>query len=592
MLVWLILTVFLSCLLPANSLECLHCEDVIHPSDCSTSTTCSEDDMCMTQEINMGGERRFKLSCHSKRQCNAIMGSSGLSVTFCMDCCDSNKCNNQLCSAAPTTTMLPTTTTIKPTQRPYISTDHSSITTRWGTRLKIFCYGHNVDLVQVQMQIGSLHGHKIAIPTTNSPTPHVFITPQSDMYIICTGYIHLKAVTTTNIAITVTGDKPHFAHARQVISLHEGEDHALICSPQGFPTPVVTWHYARLAGHMRTIGHNLQIYKMNSKMAGKYTCTAHNYFGSTSTEYIIQYIPPETTTASATTLATTTVFMIPPLITLQQKLVIPEGKSSSVVACQVQGFPTPTVTWDTFDHKFPSNVQIHGPYLIIHNAGVYDSNTYFCKATNPAGTDIKFVHVIVNHTVKPTTLRPHIPPVISSTQIVEVRYGSSVTLNCNATGYPEPQITWHAHHKTIHQKTLQISNATFDDNALYLCIAINDAGQTQANTVVSVTGDAPQITVPPSSAVKHSGEIQSFLCEATGNPQPTITWSYTSYLHTSSRDSHTMPSHVTSSDGGRIQLTHIRDSGILKCTATNPYGTVSAHANILMSNRNDLVVGR
>ncbi|CAG2202381.1 HMCN [Mytilus edulis] len=501
------------------ALECLHCEDVIHPSDCSTSTTCSEDD-----------------------QCNAIMGSSGLSFTFCMDCCDSNKCNNQLCSTAPTTTMLPTTTTIKPTQRPYISTNHSSITTRWGTKLKIFCYGHNVEQVKMQKRIGSLHGHKSAIPTNNSSTPHAYITPQSNMYIICTGFIHQKAVTTTNIAITVTGDKPHFAHARQVISLHEGEDHTLACSPQGFPTPVVTWHYARLAGHMRTIAHNLHIYKMNSEMAGKYTCTAHNYFGSTSTEYIIQYIPPETTTASATTLATTTAFMIPPIITLQQKLVIPEGKPSSVVACQVQGFPTPTVTWDTFDHKFPSNVQIHGPYLIIHNAGVYDSNTYFCKATNPAGTDIKFVHVIVNHTVKPTTLRPHIPPVISSTQIVEVRYGSSVTLNCNATGYPEPQITWHAHHKTIHHKTLPISHATLDDNGLYLCIAINDAGQTQANTVVSVTGDAPQITVPPSSAVKHSGEIQSFLCEATGNPQPTITWSYTSvskqtmYVRTATRN--------------------------------------------------------
>lgn len=57
------------------------------------------------------------------------------------------------------------------------------------------------------LMIYMFQGHKIAIPTTNSPTPHVFITPQSDMYIICTGYIHLKAVTTTNIAITVTGGK-------------------------------------------------------------------------------------------------------------------------------------------------------------------------------------------------------------------------------------------------------------------------------------------------------------------------------------------------------------------------------------------------
>ncbi|CAC5399595.1 HMCN [Mytilus coruscus] len=430
--------------------------------------------------------------------------------------------------------MLPTTTSVKPTQRPYISTNHSSITTRWGSRLKIFCYGHNVDQVHMQMQIGSLHGHISSIPTNNSLTPHAYITPQSDMFVICTGYIHHKAVTTTHIAITVTGDKPHFAHTRQLISLHEGEDHTLTCTPQGFPTPVVTWNYARKLQQL--------LRPLFQKM---------------------------------------TTFMIPPIITLQQKLIIPEGKPSSIVTCQVQGFPTPSVTWETFDHKFPSNVQVHGQYLIIHNAGVYDGNTYFCKATNPAGTDIKFIHVIVNHTVKPTTVRPHVPPVISSSPIVEVKYGSSVTLNCNATGYPEPQITWHAHHKTIHHKTLLISRATLDDDGLYLCIAINDAGQTQANTVVSVTGDAPYITASPSSAVKHSGGIQSFRCAATGNPQPNITWSYTSYLHTGS---HTMPSHVTSSDGRGIQLTNIQDSGKLTCTASNPYGTVSAHANILMSN--------
>lgn len=50
-------------------------------------------------------------------------------------------------------------------------------------------------------------GHKSAIPTNNSSTPHAYITPKSNMYIICTGFIHQKAVTTTNIAITVTGGK-------------------------------------------------------------------------------------------------------------------------------------------------------------------------------------------------------------------------------------------------------------------------------------------------------------------------------------------------------------------------------------------------
>ena len=42
--------------------------------------------------------------------------------------------------------------------------------------------------------------------------------------------------------------------------------------------------------------------------------------------------------------------------------------------------------------------------------------------------------------------------------------------------------------KTIRQKVLEIPHATLKDNELYICLATNDAGQSQASTALSVTG--------------------------------------------------------------------------------------------------------
>ena len=46
-----------------------------------------------------------------------------------------------------------------------------------------------------------------------------------------------------------------------------------------------------------------------------------------------------------------------------------------------------------------------------------------------------------------------------------------------------------------------------------------------------------------------------------------------------------MPQHKIGSDGMSIKLTNIHDSGMVKCTAQNPYGSVNAQANILMQDR-------
>ena len=60
-------------------------------------------------------------------------------------------------------------------------------------------------------------------------------------------------------------------------------------------------------------------------------------------------MPPHITTPQQTATVGTTEFVIKPNIALQETIIIPEGKASTVIHCQAHGYPKPTVTWDTID---------------------------------------------------------------------------------------------------------------------------------------------------------------------------------------------------------------------------------------------------
>ncbi|XP_033724987.1 uncharacterized protein LOC117314974 [Pecten maximus] len=84
-----------------RGLKCFHCDDVMHPDDCSEIKECFFDSICYTRkvELDSNGEKRFSMGCEQKRVCdvfeqNALSTADG---AYCTRCCNNSFCNMALC---------------------------------------------------------------------------------------------------------------------------------------------------------------------------------------------------------------------------------------------------------------------------------------------------------------------------------------------------------------------------------------------------------------------------------------------------------------------------------------------------------------
>lgn len=143
----------------------------------------------------------------------------------------------------------------------------------------------------------------------------------------------------------------------------------------------------------------------------------------------------------------------------------------TVLPCDVEGSPTPSITWLKDNQPIVSSPQATytrgGQALRLGSAQGDSTGLYTCRATNPAGTAIKHyslsvlgkthiqdVHikeaeaeVLMKHLF---SLLSSVPPQIEggSTSLKfggqeeKVRINGSLTLSCLAKGFPEPKVNW------------------------------------------------------------------------------------------------------------------------------------------------------
>ena len=134
------------------------------------------------------------------------------------------------------------------------------------------------------------------------------------------------------------------------------------------------------------------------------------------------------------------------------------------------GHPSPVVTWSKAFGQLPQGrAKSNNSVLTLRDVRKSDSADYVCTATNMLGKAVQKTLLVV------ISLPQFIdkPPV----KIVE-SIGANITLNCSATGDPQPVISWKRQGSQLPAaRTQQIDGALVirdvqkEDSGNYICVA-------------------------------------------------------------------------------------------------------------------------
>ncbi|ELR51796.1 Neural cell adhesion molecule L1-like protein, partial [Bos mutus] len=183
---------------------------------------------------------------------------------------------------------------------------------------------------------------------------------------------------------------------------------------------------------------------------------------------------------------------------------------------------------------------------------------------------------------KPRLLLP--PPESGSESFVTILKGDTLLLECFAEGLPTPQVDWNKmggdlpkgrETKENYGKTLKIENVSSQDKGTYRCTASNVLGSATHDFQVTVE-EPPHWTKKPQSGVYSTGSSGILLCEAEGEPEPTIKW------RVNGLPIERNPYSGDVMSPGEISFTNVQPNhtAVYQCEASNVHGTILANANI------------
>eukprot|EP00062_Callorhinchus_milii_P011289 gi/632957082/ref/XP_007894282.1/ PREDICTED: neural cell adhesion molecule 1 isoform X3 [Callorhinchus milii] len=256
----------------------------------------------------------------------------------------------------------------------------------------------------------------------------------------------------------------------------------------------------------------------------------------------------------------------------------------AVIICDTVSSPPPTITWkhggrDVVLKKDVRFTMLSNNYLQIRNIKKTDEGVYRCEGRIAARGEIKFkdISVIVN---VPPSIRVW-ETLVNATALIN----QSVTLVCDAEGFPQPKVTWQRDDELIEAdgekyimredgSQLVINKVGENDDGDYICIAENKAGDFEMEITLKVFVK-PEITyVENKTAVELEDQI-ILTCEAKGDPTPTIIWS--KGTHTYQDGEQAMDGRIEVRSHSRVSALTLKDiqhtdAGEYICTATNAIG--------------------
>uniref|UniRef100_A0A0K0E047 Hemicentin-1 n=1 Tax=Strongyloides stercoralis TaxID=6248 RepID=A0A0K0E047_STRER len=240
--------------------------------------------------------------------------------------------------------------------------------------------------------------------------------------------------------------------------------------------------------------------------------------------------------------------------------------------CEVTIHPKPKVQW-RFNNK---PINIYGDQysvkdnfaLIIKNVNEHQSGEYTCIVTNEAGEAKKSLKLSVKT----------YPIIAQSEDAYALREGDKISLPCEATGFPKPEITWYFNNNKItdgkvdSNGNLTIENIKASQRGKYKCVARNEIGTSEKEIVLNVHV-APTIesALTTRNLTVVVNDTFNLPCSANANPPPKRSWKFEGNgIYEGTINGGTISIHENGSlIIDKVQLMH---SGIYECHVSNIVG--------------------
>ncbi|XP_064610527.1 LOW QUALITY PROTEIN: basement membrane-specific heparan sulfate proteoglycan core protein-like [Liolophura sinensis] len=303
----------------------------------------------------------------------------------------------------------------------------------------------------------------------------------------------------------------------------EGHTGTLRCIVTGEPKPTVTWARARgdLSPNHQVDGEILRITQATMEDRGIYVCRADNVAGRAQASAVVEVARRRR----------------PKIEVYPEPEMTVQRGGSVLFQCRVMaGDPPPKVVWTRAGNEpFTDNTEIleNGVIRFMSVTGA-EQGAYICTAENGMGT----ITVTANLRIKgPPRIR------VSPGNVVRVREGDSVRIECTAEGDPTPSVYWHERRETfpvaagadaiprqLGSAVLALNQVTRRDAGTFTCIAENTGGRVdQRIQLIVEERQVPATTgltiAGPDLVNVVEGQTLELRCAAAGILAPILRWS-------------------------------------------------------------------
>ncbi|XP_055088517.1 ADAMTS-like protein 3 [Periophthalmus magnuspinnatus] len=215
-------------------------------------------------------------------------------------------------------------------------------------------------------------------------------------------------------------------------------------------------------------------------------------------------------------------------ISIGQNALLTNTTRSLTLLCPARGLPRPKVVWSKDGSLLRRNSRVRwdsdvlrivqprasdqGQYkCICSNVHGSDSETSLLRAAEPPSISVSWRNITDRGVVLGRSVRATVGATVS------VQQGANLTLDCPASGVPEPAVTWLRRGRPLPlgavplpSGSLWIINVSVSDLGVYSCLANNSIGKAIASTAL-------QVETPPPAHVSESFGSESFGSESFGS---------------------------------------------------------------------------